>query len=224
MLVRLTGDDLVLLVGRTDPSVGSSRDADRRSWAVLAVVQIGDGGADAVREIGASCRQGLYHAGVREIPSTVARRRRLRRSVRGIRPRGRRCSPASPSLEISPIVMVLRFCRSWACRSSLLFELRIVPCPAFRPACSAHNSLPRWGDRGGGPETKELAPPRACPLRLIFGTQRPRRRTSASLSPRAAFRAMGWSDHSIAVEFGVTAQTIAKAIRWLRGRPGLQAG
>ena len=26
----------------------------------------------------------------------------------------------------------------------------------------------------------------------------------------------GWSDHSIALEFGVTGKTIAKAIRWLR--------
>ena len=41
-------------------------------------------------------------------------------------------------------------------------------------------------------------------------------------APAAAFRAIGWSDHSIGVELGVTAKTIAKAIRWLRGRPGLQ--
>ena len=39
----------------------------------------------------------------------------------------------------------------------------------------------------------------------------------------AALRASGWSDHAIAVDFGVTDETIAKAIRWLRGRPGLQA-
>ena len=33
----------------------------------------------------------------------------------------------------------------------------------------------------------------------------------------AAFRVMGWSDHSIAVQLDVTDKTIAKAIRWLRG-------
>ena len=38
-----------------------------------------------------------------------------------------------------------------------------------------------------------------------------------SLAPAAAdLRLNGWSDHSIALEFGVTGKTIAKAIRWLR--------
>ena len=37
------------------------------------------------------------------------------------------------------------------------------------------------------------------------------------LAPAAAdLRLNGWSDHSIAVELGVTGKTIAKAIRWLR--------
>ena len=36
--------------------------------------------------------------------------------------------------------------------------------------------------------------------------------------PAAAFRAMGWSDHSIAVELRVTDKTVAKAIRWLGAR------
>ena len=39
-----------------------------------------------------------------------------------------------------------------------------------------------------------------------------------------ALRASGLSDHPIAVDFGVTDKTIAKAIRWLRRRPDFQAG
>ena len=39
----------------------------------------------------------------------------------------------------------------------------------------------------------------------------------------AALRVKGWSDHAIAVKFGVTDKTIAKALRWLRGRSGFQA-
>ncbi|MCY3818903.1 MAG: hypothetical protein OXH52_06000 [Gammaproteobacteria bacterium] len=36
------------------------------------------------------------------------------------------------------------------------------------------------------------------------------------LAPKAAaLRLEGWRDHAIAVEFGVTDKTIAKAIRWL---------
>lgn len=34
-------------------------------------------------------------------------------------------------------------------------------------------------------------------------------------SAAVALRVKGWSDHSIALEFGVTDKTIAKAIRWL---------
>ena len=45
------------------------------------------------------------------------------------------------------------------------------------------------------------------------------------IAPEAArLREAGLSDHAIAVDFGVTDKTIAKAIRWLRGRPGFQAG
>ena len=40
----------------------------------------------------------------------------------------------------------------------------------------------------------------------------------------AALRPRGLSDHAIAVDFGVTDTMIAKAIRWLRRRPGFQAG
>ena len=37
------------------------------------------------------------------------------------------------------------------------------------------------------------------------------------LAPAAtALRGAGWSDHLIAVEFGVTDKTIAKAVRWLQ--------
>lgn len=78
---------------------------------------------------------------------------------------------------------------------------------------------PGWWTRNE--RTRTLA---ALPLEEVLRETDPAPAYQRLAGVAAALRVKGWSDHAIAVKFGVTDKTIAKAIRWLRGRPGFQAG
>ena len=65
-------------------------------------------------------------------------------------------------------------------------------------------------------QTKEVAPSLCYRWRSFLGTPSPAPAYQRLAAAVADLRLNGWSDHSIAVEFGVTGKTIAKAIRWLR--------
>ena len=67
----------------------------------------------------------------------------------------------------------------------------------------------------GGTRSETIRTVAALPLEEVLRDTVPAPLYQRLAGAAAALRAKGWSDHAIAVEFGVTDKTIGKAIRWL---------